>query len=57
MTASGRVVHIITGKGTRSEGAPVLPRLVREMLDGELRDSVEESAGLPGGGGLAVRIR
>lgn len=52
----GRVVHVITGKGTRSEGAAVLPGLVREMLQDELSDLAAEWAGLHGGGGFAVRI-
>ena len=56
-TASGRVVHIITGKGNRSEGAPVLPGLVRALLDDDLTRLVREVAGLPGGGGVAVRLR
>jgi DNA-nicking Smr family endonuclease len=55
-TSPGRVVHVITGKGLRSEGAPVLPGLVRDMLEGELGNSVSESATLHGGGGFAVRI-
>jgi DNA-nicking Smr family endonuclease len=56
-TASpGRVVHVITGKGTRSAGAAVLPGLVREMLQDELSDLAAEWAGLHGGGGVAVRI-
>jgi DNA-nicking Smr family endonuclease len=57
MAASGRVVHIITGKGNRSEGAPVLPGLVRDLLDDDLTRLVREVAGLPGGGGVAVRLR
>jgi DNA-nicking Smr family endonuclease len=52
----GRVVHVITGKGTRSAGAPVLPHLVREMLEHDLSSVVSEWAGLHGGGGFAVRI-
>ena len=56
VTSSGRVVHVITGKGSRSEGAPVLPGLVREMLEDELAPVVAEWAGLHGGGGFAVRI-
>ena len=55
-TSPGRVVHIITGKGTRSEGAPVLPGLVREMLEDDLSRVVAEWAGLHGGGGFTVRI-
>jgi DNA-nicking Smr family endonuclease len=55
-TSPGRVVHIITGRGTRSEGAPVLPDLVREMLQHDLSGMVSEWAGLHGGGGFAARI-
>ena len=54
--STGKVLHIITGKGTRSEGQPVLPGVVRRLLDGELADWVTEVAGLPGGGGVAVRV-
>lgn len=56
-TSSGRVVHVITGRGTRSEGVAVLPGVVRDLLADELSDAVRESAGLPGGGGLAIRLR
>ena len=55
-TSPGRVVHVITGKGTRSAGAPVLLDLVREMLQHDLRRMVSEWAGLHGGGGFAARI-
>jgi DNA-nicking Smr family endonuclease len=55
-TSSGRVVHIITGKGTRSAGAAVLPDLVRDMLLDDLSRVVAEWAGLHGGGGFAVRM-
>lgn len=55
-TSPGRVVHVITGKGSRSQGAPVLPDLVRGMLQHELDGIVSEWAGLHGGGGFAARI-
>jgi hypothetical protein len=55
-SSPGRVVHVITGKGTRSEGAAVLPGLVREMLQDDLSPMVSEWAGLHGGGGFAVRV-
>jgi len=35
---------------------PVLPGVVRRLLDDELAHSVAEVAGLPGGGGMAVRL-
>jgi DNA-nicking Smr family endonuclease len=54
--SKGRVVHVITGKGTRSQGTPVLPGLVREMLQDDLSQLVAEWAGLHGGGGFAVRL-
>lgn len=56
VTSPGRVVHVITGKGTGSVGAPVLPGLVRELLEQDLSSDLTEFAGLPGGGGFAVRI-
>jgi DNA-nicking Smr family endonuclease len=56
VTSPGQVVHIITGKGTRSQGAAVLPDLVREMLQDDHGRLVAEWAGLHGGGGFAVRI-
>lgn len=55
-TSPGRVVHVITGKGTRSQGPPVLPGLVREMLQEDLSLVVSEWAGLHRGGGFAARI-
>ena len=54
---SGRVVHVITGRGNRSEGVPVLPGLVRDLLASELAEHVDLSAGLPSGGGVAIRLR
>jgi DNA-nicking Smr family endonuclease len=55
-TSSGHVVHVITGKGAGSPGRAVLPGLVRDLLGEEFADVVTEFAGLPGGGGYAVRI-
>ncbi len=55
-TSGGRVIHVITGKGAGSPGQPVLPGLVRGLLGEEFADVVREFAGLPGGGGYAVRI-
>ena len=56
-TSRGRVVHVITGKGTRSRGVAVLPDLVRDMLADDLSELVSVWAGLHGGGGVAARIR
>jgi hypothetical protein len=55
-TSPGRVVHVITGKGTGSAGEAVLPGLVREILMYDLAKLVAEFGGLPGGGGYAVRV-
>jgi DNA-nicking Smr family endonuclease len=55
--STGGVIHVITGRGNRSEGAPVLPGLVRSLLGSDGSGYVRESAGLPGGGGVAVRLR
>jgi DNA-nicking Smr family endonuclease len=55
--SAGRVVHIITGKGARSEGAPVLHGLVRDMLTNEMAEHVDEYAGMMGGGGWVVRVK
>ncbi|MDH3207234.1 MAG: Smr/MutS family protein [Gemmatimonadota bacterium] len=54
--SSGSVVHIITGKGTRSDGEAVLLGLVRGMLADEVSEHVAEYAGLLGGGGWVVRL-
>ena len=53
----GSVVHVITGKGTRSEGKAVLPEVVRDMLEDEAEEHVAEYAGMLGGGGWVVRVK
>jgi DNA-nicking Smr family endonuclease len=55
--SAGSVIHLITGKGSGSEGEAVLLGLVRRLLDGELAELVSESAGAHGGGGWIVRLR
>lgn len=52
----GRVVRVITGRGTRSAGAPVLPDTVREALTGWLAHRVDEWAVDVGGGAYLVRM-
>ena len=54
--SGGAVVHVITGKGTRSDGEAVLLGLVRGMLTDEVAEHVAERAGLLGGGGWVVRL-
>lgn len=53
----GTVVHLITGKGRGSRGAPVLRGLVGRMLQGELRSLVARWALDDDEGGYKVRLR
>jgi hypothetical protein len=55
--SAGSVVHVITGKGTGSEGPAVLLGLVRDMLDDEVADQIDEYAGMLGGGGWVIRVK
>ena len=57
VVAPEQVVHIITGKGTHSEGPAVLWALVRDMLDDEVAGRVVEYSGMLGGGGWVIRLR
>jgi DNA-nicking Smr family endonuclease len=54
--SAGSVVHMVTGKGTRSDGEAVLLGLVQGMLAEEVAECVAEHAGLLGGGGWVVRL-
>jgi len=40
--ASGSVVHVVTGKGRGSDGAPVLKPRVRQLLETRLGGAVRE---------------
>ncbi len=53
----GTVLRIITGKGRRSEAAPVHLERIRELLSGALRGDVEEFVLEAGGGSYLVRLR
>lgn len=53
----GTVVRVITGRGTRSAGPPVLQGVVRDALTGWLAHRVEEWAVDVGGGAYLVRVR
>ncbi len=55
--SAGSVVHVITGKGIGSEVEAVLPGLVRDMLEDDAADQVDEYAGMVGGGGWVVRVK
>jgi DNA-nicking Smr family endonuclease len=54
---SGKVVHIITGKGKGSIGQPVLKNLVRQLLAGPLSVMISDSSEDIDGGGYKVRLR
>lgn len=53
----GAVVHIITGKGKGSAGAPVLRGLVKGLLKGELAAMIGDWARDESDGGYKVRVR
>jgi DNA-nicking Smr family endonuclease len=54
---AGVVVRVITGKGNRSQGGPVLQPRVRELLVGRLSPVVEDHALESGGGAFLIRVR
>jgi DNA-nicking Smr family endonuclease len=53
----GAVVRVVTGRGNRSQGGPVLKPRVRELLTGRLAPIVEDYAVESGGGAYRVRLR
>jgi DNA-nicking Smr family endonuclease len=54
---SGAVVRVITGRGNRSPGGPVLRPRVRELLTGRLAPLVEDFVMETGGGAYLIRVR
>lgn len=54
---SGQVVRIVTGKGKRSAGRPVLEPMVRDLLAGGLAAYVAEFRLERGGGSYLLRIK
>jgi DNA-nicking Smr family endonuclease len=56
-SAPGEVVRVITGRGARSVGAPVVQGVVREAITGWLRHRVADWAVDVGGGAFLVRVR
>ncbi len=54
---AGAVVRVITGRGNRSPGGPVLLPLVRELLAGRLASKVEAFVVEAGGGAYLIRVR
>lgn len=55
--AAGKVVHIITGKGKRSLGRPVLRQTVARLLKGPLRHLAGDFTRDIDDGGYMVRLR
>jgi hypothetical protein len=54
-SASGQIVRIVTGKGKRSDGGPVLQPLVHKLLETRLARYIETF--VPDGGGFLLRIK
>ena len=55
--ASGSVVHIVTGKGRRSAGAPVLKPQVRQILKTQLQAAIKDWTRDLDDGGFLVLLR
>lgn len=56
-TSPGEVVRVITGRGVRSAGPPVLQAVVRDALNGWLSSRVAEWAVDVGSGAYLVRVK
>ena len=56
-TRSGAVVRVITGRGNRSGGAPVLQPVVARLLAGRLAQYVNRHTVDRGGGAFLVQVR
>jgi DNA-nicking Smr family endonuclease len=56
-TSAGEVVRIVTGRGARSQGPPVLQGVVRDALNGWLAEDVDEWAVDVGSGAYLVRVQ
>ena len=53
----GSLIHIITGRGRGSAGAPVLKPMIRALLDSGQVSNIETWAGDLDGGGYLVRMK
>lgn len=53
----GAVLHIITGKGKGSAGAPVLRGLVRTLIKGDLAAMISDWGRDESDGGYKVKVR
>jgi DNA-nicking Smr family endonuclease len=52
----GAVLEIVTGRGNRSAGAPVLKAAIEDALRGELADRVARWVVQPGGGAVLLEL-
>jgi DNA-nicking Smr family endonuclease len=57
VSAPGGVVRVVTGRGAGSAGPAVLQGVVRDALNGWLRDRVADWAVDLGGGAYLVRVK
>jgi hypothetical protein len=55
--AGGRVLHVITGRGRGSAGRPVLPGVVRRVLQGDVARFVEDFDRDLDEAGFLIRLR
>jgi Smr domain len=55
--SGGRVLHVITGRGRGSAGRPVLPGVVRRVLQGDVARFVEDFARDLDEAGYLIRLR
>ncbi len=55
-TNPGRVVRVITGRGNRSAGMPILQPLVRRLLAAEVGNRVNRFVPDAGGGAFLIEI-
>ena len=53
----GAVLEVVTGRGNRSPGAPVLQPTIQRALDKEFADRIERWVHQPGGGAFLIRLR
>jgi DNA-nicking Smr family endonuclease len=53
----GAVLEIVTGRGNRSAGAPVLKAAVEDVLREELADRITRWVVQPGGGAVLLELK
>ena len=53
----GAVLEVVTGRGSRSAGAPVLQPTIERALQSEFAGRIEQWVHQPGGGAFLLRLR